>query len=405
MNRWVTWLTDNRSGVLEIFESHLDGQAHALALWAVLISDAEEVPPQASQDFVRQHLLLVHSSLPAAAALLLTIQTQLNLHIRATLSAEAALDVLERCQADFSQMILHLMQPAALPSGDEQARLQRHKSDFIAIAAHELKTPLTLIEGYTNMLEAQLSGEDNLRAALMLNGITSGARRLREIIEDMIDISLIEMQLLKLHRQPVWIKRLLNIVVAELQPVAAERKLSLVFDSATCPEVVTLGDPERLLQLFGKLLENAIKYTPDEGQILLTARSHEGMLEICIQDSGIGINQEDLPMIFDKFVALSEVNLHSSSKTQFKGSGPGLGLAIARGIVEAHAGKIWAESEARNEETFPGTRFYVHLPIHQEAVQTLLKDPAQGKQTWPPRHHPALSHPLNLQPEESSPSS
>jgi signal transduction histidine kinase len=135
------------------------------------------------------------------------------------------------------------------------------------------------------------------------------------------------------------------------------------------------GDPERLSQVFTKIVENALKYTPDGGRVTIASeltRQEEataniaGYVDIQISDTGIGIDPDDLPFIFDKFSTTQDVSLHSSGKTKFKGGGPGLGLSIARGIVEAHGGRVWAESPGHDEENCPGSTFHVELPIRLE---------------------------------------
>jgi signal transduction histidine kinase len=129
-----------------------------------------------------------------------------------------------------------------------------------------------------------------------------------------------------------------------------------------------VGDAELLYKVFYHLVNNAIKYTPDGGRITVTGQVVEvpelgGCVEIAVEDTGIGIAPEDRDLIFEKFYRTGEVALHSSGTTSFKGGGPGLGLAIARGIVLAHQGHIWAESPGCNEETCPGSRFVVQLPL------------------------------------------
>jgi signal transduction histidine kinase len=132
------------------------------------------------------------------------------------------------------------------------------------------------------------------------------------------------------------------------------------------------GDSGLLSKVFYHLIVNAIKYTPDNGSITVSGVTvsqsqlgmKEGGVEIIVADTGIGIDPEFLEAIFTKFYQTGELALHSSSKTKFKGAGPGLGLAIAKGIVEAHRGKIWAESPGHNEEKCPGSQFHVVLPLH-----------------------------------------
>ena len=266
----------------------------------------------------------------------------------ATLEAEALLNDLKR---ELAKAETHIQ------------RLDKNKSDFIAVAGHELKTPLTLIEGYTDMLRAELPEAQYPQPALILGGIVSGAVRLREIIEDMIDVSMIDTRLLNLHFQPVWIKRLLEISAESLDEAMRQRSIQLDIRRDDLRDSPTYGDAERLLQVFDKVISNAIKYTPDGGTITISARDLPGFTDVMVKDNGIGIAPENLTRIFDKFSSMGDVALHSSSKVKFKGGGPGLGLAIAKGIIEAHGGSIWAESEGYDEQHFPGSLFHIMIPM------------------------------------------
>ncbi len=242
-------------------------------------------------------------------------------------------------------------------------RLNKNKSDFIAVAAHELKTPLTLIEGYTNMLRNEFPEDESSKVSLMLGGIIGGTSRLREIIQDMIDVSMIEMDLLKLHYQPVWLNRLIAIIESEMDKGLKYRDLTITIEHETFPSGPTYADPERIYQVLNKVLSNAVKYTPDGGSISIYARGLSGFTEIVVRDSGIGIAPEDLQRIFEKFSSLGDIALHSSGKTKFKGGGPGLGLAIAKGLIEAHGGTIWAESPGYDEQALPGSVFHIMIPM------------------------------------------
>ncbi len=244
-------------------------------------------------------------------------------------------------------------------------RLDRSKSDFIAIAAHELKTPLTLIEGYTAMLRDSLRTDD-AQSKVLLKGIDNGAHRLREIVDDMIDVSLIDNNLLSLNYQPVWLNRLLDIIQHEFHSIIEERRISFTVRNFPGSDEMNFGDSERLYQAFRNLIVNAIKYTPDGGWIEVNGRKLPGFIEVTIQDSGIGIAPEDHLRIFEKFGRIGSVSLHSSGKTKFKGGGPGLGLPITKGIIEAHGGAIWVESEGYDDERYPGSTFHVLLPIRSE---------------------------------------
>ena len=246
---------------------------------------------------------------------------------------------------------------------DEVHKLDKSKSDFIAVAAHELKTPLTLIEGYLNMLRAEFKEEEAPRAALMVSGINSGTGRLREIVEDMIDVSLIDLRLLNLHYQPVWLHRLVDMVSFDLAEAMRQRNLQLVINRTELPDRPTYADAERLYQAVHKIVSNAIKFTPDGGTITIRGRELPGFTDLQISDTGIGIAPENLGRIFEKFSSMGNTALHSSGKVKFKGGGPGLGLAIAKGFLEAHNGSIWAESSGFDERALPGSTFHIMIPM------------------------------------------
>jgi signal transduction histidine kinase len=244
-------------------------------------------------------------------------------------------------------------------------RLERSKSDFISVAAHELKTPLTLVEGYTSMLRESLSGDSNDNQ-LLIDGINNGTRRLRLIVDDMIDVSLLDNNLLSLSFQPVWFNRLITVIQGELEKIITERLQTFEFVRFQGCGEMFFGDPERLLQVFRNILTNAIKYTPDGGCIKIDGRMLPGFMEITCTDTGIGIDNDDQQLIFGKFGQVGKTSLHSSGKFKFKGGGPGLGLHIAKGIIEAHGGAIWVESPGYNEKTCPGSTFHILLPMLRE---------------------------------------
>lgn len=245
--------------------------------------------------------------------------------------------------------------------------LDHSKSSFISVAAHELKTPLTLIEGYTSMMVdivEQTSGDAQMDG--LLKGVNTGIGRLRQIIDDMIDVSLIDNNLLTLNFQPVWISHLLTLLKQEIKKSIADRRQNLVIHEFEGTDLLIYGDTERLYQALNNLVFNAIKYTPDEGTITINGRLLPGFIEITIADTGIGISPEHQAVIFEKFGQLGHTNLHSSGRIKFKGGGPGLGLPITRGIIEAHGGTIWVESEGYDEVKLPGTTFHILLPTKSE---------------------------------------
>lgn len=256
----------------------------------------------------------------------------------------------------------------------ELEHLDRTKSDFISIAAHELKTPVTLIQGYTNILKESIDPQ-NSQSPTLVRGILTGSERLKSIIEDMIDISMIDTQVLTLHLIPASPQRVIQLALREFDEALKERKLALTTTGLEELPYIEC-DIQRLHQVFVNIIGNAIKYTPDGGRIdiagrLLTGKETGGTdyCEITVADTGIGIDTEHHERIFKKFYQIGAVALHSSGKTKFKGGGPGLGLAIAKGVVEAHGGRIWVESEEYDEEHYPGSTFHILLPV--KAAHTL----------------------------------
>ncbi len=248
----------------------------------------------------------------------------------------------------------------------ELEQVNKTKSDFIAIAAHELKTPLTVVEGYTNMMQSHVEGYSDDLMTMYLEGIEKGMGRLHDLIEDVVDVSLLDLSMIEMNFQPVLLHPLLDAVEKRVeQDVMTERKLTLTIDRESIPRYPTVGDPVQLLKALDKVILNALKYTPDGGEVHVYAHDFPGFgfIDLMVQDSGIGIEPANLTRIFDAFSGLGDANLHSSGKVKFKGAGPGLGLPIAKGIIEAHGGTIWAESAGYNEETHLGSTFHIMIPM------------------------------------------
>jgi signal transduction histidine kinase len=246
-------------------------------------------------------------------------------------------------------------------------RLDQTKSDFISIASHELRTPLTTMVGYTEMLMEDRTLPPAVHE--MLKGISRGTRRLREIMDSMFDIAQIDTRTLQLHLTPVDTATLIKEVSETLENSLEERNQTLAIDIPALPLVK--ADPNLLKKLFQHLLTNAIKFTPNDGKITVSAKVlasptseiPNGNVEFIIDDSGVGVDPNLREVIFSKFYQPGEVAKHSTSKTRFKGSGVGLGLALSKGIVEAHGGRIWVESSGYDEVNFPGSKFHVTLPL------------------------------------------
>jgi signal transduction histidine kinase len=257
----------------------------------------------------------------------------------------------------------------------ELSRLEQVRTDFISIAAHELKTPLTLIQGYANML-CELDPKTEEAAGLMhlARGILRGTERLSAIVEDMLDVSVIDTNALSLRIQEVSLSHAVNLAVGQNARSLEERRLTVhLGDLSQLPPVEV--DARRLHQILTNLLNNAIRYTPDGGQVFVEGQrlpfqqsppsSPVGVefVELTFRDTGIGIAPEDRERIFEKFYRVGKSTLHSSGRVKFKGAGPGLGLPIARGLVEAHGGRLWAESPGHDEVNCPGSTFHLLLPV------------------------------------------
>jgi len=246
-------------------------------------------------------------------------------------------------------------------------RVDRSKSAFISVAAHELKTPITLIEGYASMMEDLMQQGKGADLDSLLAGMGTGIDRLRGIVDDMIDVSMIDNDLLQLNFQPMQISQMLSALYIEIEPIVRGRNLAVnIKDFEGSREWIYMDAP-RVTQALRNVINNAIKYTPDGGTINIDGRTLSGFIEVTIADTGIGISTEDQAMIFEKFGQLGRVDLHSSGKTKFKGGGPGLGLPIARGILEAHGGSIWVQSEGHDETRHPGSIFHILIPARNES--------------------------------------
>jgi signal transduction histidine kinase len=250
-------------------------------------------------------------------------------------------------------------------------QLDAVKRDFITIASHELRTPLTQIQGYSDLLTEMIERGDNDVDTFrhMLTRLRFASARMAEVITTLVNVAEIDVEGLALDLQPVSIASLIEAVAASFKDAFKQRAQNLLLSKFdTLPHIE--ADPGRLKLAFQHLISNAIKFTPDGGIIRISADilgydedNNPSIVHLIFSDTGIGIDPDSQQLIFEKFYRDSPVELHSTSNLAFKGAGPGLGLPITRGIIEAHGGRIWVESPGYDEDKMPGSQFHVALRI------------------------------------------
>jgi len=227
--------------------------------------------------------------------------------------------------------------------------LDRQKTEFVSIASHQLRSPLTAIKGYTSMILEGSYGAVAEKMHQPLQNIFESSQRLVVVIEDFLNITRIELGRMKYEFANLNFKELAEKVVNDQQTAAKQKGLTLSF-VAEGGEYVVTADSGKLSQVISNLIDNAIKYTPT-GTIEVKVSDGEGKVRIAIKDSGVGLTKDMMPKLFEKFVRADD-----AGKVNY--SGTGLGLYVAKQMVEAHKGKIWAESEGAGK----GSTFIVELP-------------------------------------------
>lgn len=245
-----------------------------------------------------------------------------------------------------SRQLYEQMQNEAL---QRMAELDKTRADFVSSVSHELRTPLTSVTGYAEMLADGDAGELNSQQAKMVSTIDRNARRLLDLVEDLLTASRIEAGVLTMNLSPVDLGSVIDSVVSALGPSAAG-KVELVVDvPGDLPRV--MGDRDKLDRVMLNLLSNAVKFTPAGGRAEVRARSSDGAVTIEVSDTGIGIPEAEQSRLFERF-------FRASTARQAVIAGTGLGLTIVKAIVEGHGGQIEFESaEGR------GTTFRVRLPL------------------------------------------
>ena len=262
---------------------------------------------------------------------------------------------------------------------------ERLKSNFITLASHELRTPLTYILSGSELLAGTLRGRLTDEEQNVLRAIHQGGQRLHEIVQDLLDMARIEANACPITRGKVHLPTLLTEVEQEFQTLFRQRDLS--FRITPLPTEEIHGDARQLGKTFHRLVENAVKFTPEGGAIEISGsllhdrelRLQEAQLrdfstafftrpmpprflQLSFRDTGVGIDPAEQVRIFDKFYEIGPPDGHFTSRTSFGGKGVGLGLSLVKGVVEAHGGMTWVESPGTGEAQ-RGSAFHLLLPL------------------------------------------
>jgi PAS domain S-box-containing protein len=264
-------------------------------------------------------------------------------------------------------------------------RTEKMKNNFLSLASHELRTPLTYILSGSQLILDELAENISAPQLRILQAVHQGGKRLEEIVNNLLEIARFEAQSIYLGKERIDLEELLQQLAQTFAEPLSENRLTLKIGKPL-PQIDQLqGDRNHLTKALQRLVENAIKFTPPGGKILLLAQRltrHQVVekkellqpfhglffrqelapdyLQLTVTDTGIGIDPDEQLLIFDKFYEVGEIHAHFTSQTRFGGKGIGLGLALVKGIIEAHNGLVWVESAGTKDG---GSSFHLLLPI------------------------------------------
>jgi len=234
--------------------------------------------------------------------------------------------------------------------------LDKLKDEFVSLASHELRTPMTAIKSYIYLLLQQRNEVGPLtgKQKTYLENTYASTERLIKLVNDMLNVSRIESGRMIIAPKPTDILHLVQEVFTEVLPTAQQQQLTLLLTPPTAPLPLVLADTDKIKQVLINLIGNSLKFTPPGGTITVSVSQKENMVAIQVQDTGKGIKLEDLPKLFQKFGMIEGNYLKTTV-----GQGTGLGLYIAKGIVQLHGGSMWVMSDGENK----GTTFTFTLPV------------------------------------------
>jgi two-component system, sensor histidine kinase ChiS len=265
---------------------------------------------------------------------------------------------IERKNVEMAKMNSELIR-----SNTELMRLSEMKSNFLSIASHELKTPLTSIKGYSDIIIDTMQDKLDPATFKMVESISRAADRLHRVVNNILDVARIEQKRLKLNPEELDLCSIARDCIEELAQFSVKRGMRFECDCA--PNLPSfLGDRMRMQQVFTNLFSNALKYSPDNSRIAVSITLDNGeQFHIVVKDFGIGIDAGEQKKIFSPFYEVGSAMRHFTDAAKFMGGGTGLGLSIVKGIVERHGGAIWVMSEGSKPDTYLGSEFHVLLPL------------------------------------------
>jgi len=233
-------------------------------------------------------------------------------------------------------------------ANEDLKKLDKAKSDFISIASHQLRTPLTAIKGFTSMILEGSYGRTTKVVHDKLEKIYESAERLIRLVNDLLDLSHMEGGKMEFDFQKINLTQMVKSVAEELDIQAQKKKLKLIVDLGE-RDLFVKADEQKLRQVVMNLIDNAVKYT-EKGEVKVSVKEVSNKIQFAIKDTGMGMKPEEINSLFQKFVRGSEASHYHTE-------GAGIGLYVARQLIEAHQGRVWAESEGEGK----GSTFFVEI--------------------------------------------
>ena len=283
------------------------------------------------------------------------------------------LDLMERLAGIIGIAIDSSLLYRSIQEANEKLKqLDKLKDEFVSLASHELRTPMTVIKSYIWMLLEGKAGEVSEKQKSYLERTYTSTDRLINMVNDMLNISRIESGRLTIEPKALSMPSLIQEVVGEMQTRAGEQQLSLLFPAPQGEVPNVFADPDKIKQVLINLIGNSLKFTPAGGNITLICEQRDGYVVTHVKDTGKGIKAEDMDKLFRKFNMLG-----SNYLTKQSGQGTGLGLYLSKSLVELHKGRIWVASQGEGK----GTTCSFSLPVMSSGMQTKTPKPAVAQGT------------------------